>query len=319
MIKKERLTKLLDELRHSKHIKLSDFTENIISERNYRRYINDKQALPFNVFVELVQRLKMQMSDFLIYALNKTSIDFQQEIYLEHYIKNNQLEAADKLFEDMDHSDYQTHIGSLYLPIIIKKYFYLKNKITKRDYLEFANQHIDITALKKHQVIDRQHLEVLLLLLQDADEHTKQSIIPIVYDIIIQKKPLISFKVSSDLNHAVQILTQTLFTNDTFKSSYQDLLKPLLDLSLKQLKSTHFEPGYKDFLTYAIVYYQSTEDISMYRRYVYYYVSYILSNAYTPLDLNDPFTKSLLENPEIEDILTDGLKNGYLLSNEVIS
>jgi hypothetical protein len=52
---------------------------------------------------------------------------------------------------------------------------------------------------------------------------------------------------------------------------------------------------------------------------VYYYVSYILSNAYTPLDLNDPFTKSLLENPEIEDILTDGLKNGYLLSNEVIS
>ena len=319
MIKKERLTTLLDELRQKKNIKVFEFTSNIISERNYRRYINDKQALPFNVFVELVQKLNMQMSDFLIYALNKTAVDFQQEIYLEHYIQNNQLDQADKVFQDMDHTDYQTHIGSMYLPIIIKKYHYLKDNLSKREYLDFARQHIDIPALTKHKIIDRQHLEVLLLLLEDADLDTKQSIIPIVYDVIMQHKPLISFKVSSDINRAIQVLTKILFTHDDLKLSYQDLLKPLLKLSLKQLKSTHFEPGYKDFLIYAITYYQSTNDTSTYKRFVYYYISFIVSNASSQLDLNDPFTKSILNHADIKDILKEGINQQYLLSNEVLS
>lgn len=319
MIKKERLTKLLDEIRQSKKIKMSDFTDNIISERNYRRYINEQQSLPFNVFVELVKKLNMQMGDFLIYALNKTAVDFQQEIYLEHYIQTGQLDEADKLFEEMDHDGYQTHIGTLYLPILVQKYLYLKGKISKSNYIAFAKERIDLESLSRNQVIDRQHLEVLLLLLEDADINEQSVIIPIIYDVITQKKSLISFKTSADMNRAIQVLTKTLFSNDRLKQTYQDLLKSLIELSLTHTVNSHLEPGYKDFLTYAIMYYEETNDTPKYRRFVYYYLSFIISNGYFDTYFKEPFTQSLLNRSDIKTILDEGIKHGYALLNEVSS
>ena len=319
MIKKERLTKLLDELRQSKHIKVSDFTKDVISERNYRRYINEEQSLPFNVLVELVNKLNMQMGDFLIYALNKTAVDFQQEIYLEHYIQTGQLEEADKLFEEMDHDAYQTHIGNLYLPILVQKYFYLKKQLSKDAYVSYALDRIDLAVLSKQTVIDRQHLEVLILLLEDADEHTQSLIIPIINDVITQKKALISFKTNVDMNHAIQVLIKTLFSNESLKSIYHALLPSLLELSLSNTVNSHLEPGYKDFLTYSITYFKESNDIPSYRRYVYYFMSFIISNGYFETYLKEPFTQILLNDPHIQDIINEGIQYGYSLVNEVKS
>lgn len=319
MIKKERLTKLLDELRHSKQIKVSDFTHDVISERNYRRYINEEQSLPFNVLVELVNKLNMQMGDFLIYALNKTAVDFQQEIYLEHYIQTGQLEEADKLFEEMDHESYQTHIGSLYLPILIQKYFYLKKQLPKDAYVSYALDRIDLTTLSKQQVIDRQHLEVLILLLEDSDAHTQSIIIPIIYDVITQKKALISFKTNVDINHAIQVLIKALFSNESLKSLYQDLLPSLLELSLSHTVNSHLEPGYKEFLTHSITFFKEANDMPSYRRYVYYFMSFIISNGYFETYLKEPFTQMILDDPNIQDIIDEGIQHGYSLVNEVKS
>lgn len=318
MIKKERLTALLDELRQEKKITVSEITSNIISERSYRRYINEHQSLPFNVFVSLVENLNYTMSDFLMYALNKTSTDFKEEIYLEHYIQQGHLDEAEKLYDAMNHDDYQTYIGSLYLPVLVKKYAYLKGKLSKASYLAYAKSRIDMDQLFKQSVIRRQELDVLLLLLEDGHIDTQKRIIPLVYDVITEKRQLISLKPSSDLSRAIQVLTKTLFSNDTLNKTYEDLLKPLLNLSLKTLISNHLEPSYEDFLKHAIIYYKQLNENKSLERYIFYYVTFILSSGDLNLKLKDPFTINLLQSYPVDHIINDGLEKGYALVNEVI-
>jgi transcriptional regulator with XRE-family HTH domain len=125
--------KILDEVRQSKNMTVTELCENIISERTYYRYMKQDMEMKFDLFAKLAHRLGLEPYEVIHFSvfIRKGDPGVTRFIYRVHT----------RLFSDIDeiYIKLQTHHEELavldkLLVAYKQKYWYLINKITLDEY-----------------------------------------------------------------------------------------------------------------------------------------------------------------------------------------
>jgi hypothetical protein len=278
MIRYEVLVKHIDDLRQKRGMTITTFTEGIVSERTYRRYVNEHKVFTFEVLVKLVHKLNMRMRDVLMYAFNQISVSHHEEIYFAHFMTLRNHDLAKPYYEKIKDRPFETHIGSIYLPVLMQYYQYPK------DYIKFAKELIDFEKLFHTSYLNRQTLDVLLFILDDVDENDGFKIISYLKQGIQGEITLLSFKHDIDrsmtLHRIIHYMTKTKERLDYFK---KDII-PLLRLGLQDVMSKHLISNYELFFESMIMYATHTHNIELKETYIYYDMVNIHTFIQRPLD-----------------------------------
>lgn len=300
MIGQSQFTDVIEHLRLQKKLTYQTFLEDIVSERSYRRYVNKGKPFNFEVLVLLVDRLQMRMRDFIIFSLNHISIKHQQEIYLSHYLDHGMYEEAKTLLDSVKPPFY-THVGTVILPSLLKRYAYLHHHIDKYEYIHFLKNQIEFEQLKSRKIIDRNSVKVLLLLLQDGTFEDQNQVVPILFDLMFGHKQLITQQYDIDMNAIIQTLAHELFSNERLKETFSSQIDQTFLYAMENVKKYHLDDGLISFFTDALHYIQK-EDL-LFANYVLYYLMIKRLHNMNYHAKDDVFLSNLLPVDELKTIL----------------
>ena len=91
------LALFLEQMRVSRGISQEEFTDGIISNRQYQRYINGSSAMPFHLLDEFAERLNVK-KDFLLLEFDSYGIKETNNIMaLYNAVNNGEIENAKKI------------------------------------------------------------------------------------------------------------------------------------------------------------------------------------------------------------------------------
>lgn len=252
MIGQSQFTEVIESLRNQKKLTYTQFLDGVVSERSYRRYVNEGKPFSFEILVSLVERLNMKMRDFVIVSMNHISMKHQKEIYLAHYLDHQMYDEAETYLDETT-PPYFTHVGSKILPALKKRYSYHQKKIDLYTYLHYLKSELSLDQLKKQNILDRNTIKLLLLLLEDGSFEDQVKVIPILYDVILGQRQLITHQYDIDLNALIQTLTRVIFSNDKLKLTFEDIIESLFKVALNNTRKFHLEEGFQSFFKDALL------------------------------------------------------------------
>lgn len=311
MIGQSQFTEVIEHLRLQKKLTYQRFLDGIVSERSYRRYVNEGKPFNFEVLVLLVDRLQMRMRDFIIFSLNHISVKHQQEIYLSHYLDHEMFDEAKKLLESVKPPFY-THVGKVILPSLIKRYAFLHNQIDQYEYLHFLKSQINLEQLKSRKTIDRNAIKVLLLLLQDGTYDDQITVAPILIDVMLGHKQLITQQYDVDMNAMIQSLAHALFSNERLKETFASHIDQTFKYAIENIKKYHLDEGLISFFTDALQYIKK-EDHLFHSYIIYYLMTKRLRNGEYKAK-NDLYLLNLITLDELSSIiLNTSLQDLYFM------
>jgi len=96
------LALFLEQMRVSRGISQEEFTDGIISNRQYQRYINGSSAMPFHLLDEFAERLNVK-KDFLLLEFDSYGIKETNNIMaLYNAVNNGEIENAKEIQKDIN-------------------------------------------------------------------------------------------------------------------------------------------------------------------------------------------------------------------------
>lgn len=300
MINQHQFTEVIEHLRTQKKLAYQTFLDGIISERSYRRYVNEEKSFTFKILILLVERLQMKMRDFIIFALNYISMKHQQEIYLYHYLDYGMDEAA-KPYLDQVKPPFYTHVGSKVLPSLLKRHAYKNRHIDFYDYLHFLKSQITLDTLAHRKIIDRNSVKVLILILEDGTYDDQIQVIPILFDIMLGNKQLISHQFNVDINNLIQSLAHMLFSTPALRNTFSSVIDQTFHYALNNVKEFHLEDGFISFFTDALKYIH--KEHALFSNYVLYYLMIQRFQNHEYHYDKDLFLLELLSKNEVKSII----------------
>lgn len=300
MIGQSQFTEVIEHLRLQKKLTYQYFLEGIVSERSYRRYVNEGKSFSFEVLVSLVDKLNMRMRDFIIYALNHISIKHQDEIYLSHYLDHEMFDAATPYLERV-HPPFYTHLGKIILPLLLKRYEYKNNRIDKYQYIDYLKSQIQLEQIQFRKTVDRNTIKVLLFILQDGILEDQQKVIPILINVMLGEKQLISHQYDIDLNTMIQTLVKILFSNAFLKEVFSDHIDQIFQYASRYVKQYHLDEGLIAFFSSALNYIKKED--ALFPNYVIYYlmIKKLQKSDYKIKD--DSFLLNIVKSDDLKDII----------------
>ena len=302
MIEHYQLTEIIEHLRIQKKLSYQTFLENIVSERSYRRYVNEGKPFNFEILIQLVDKLQMKMRDFIIYALNFISVKHQEEIYLAHYLNHDMDEEAASYVKKVQ-PPFHTYVGSKILPSLIKRYDFKQKRIDIYQYLHFLRSQLSFSTLVHQHSIDRSTVKVLLLLLKDGTLDDQLLVLPILFNIINNNTSMISHQIDVDLSDVIHTTAYVLFSNNTLKETFKDELPYVFVNALENVKKYHIESSYPSFFRDALTYtYQKDSSFSTYL--MYYLMSKFIENKDYQVR-NDPHVMSKISVSDFQMMVHD--------------
>lgn len=306
MIKDVALISCIEELRLKKKLTLTEFTEGIVSERTYRRYVNASEAFSFEVLISLVKRLNMRMKDVITFAFNQLSVKHQEEIYFAHYATLRQNEHAKPYYEKLIGKTLQSHLSSIYVPILLHYYDYPK------DYIAFAKKRIEFDTLKRTTILNRQTLDALVFMLPDLNEVDTIEAITFLLKLIRKEVTLLSAFHTLDVSKAVLAVFQTMTTSKSLMSLFQSDVDFIYARALSNIVSEHLVSNYPAFFEAVILYARQIGDLVKEKRFIYFDVCFQMT-------LDIPLNRThLYSKKEGLDMYLDHVKDMPLLTKEVL-
>ena len=300
MIGQSQFTEVIEYLRNQKKLTYSQLLSGVVSERSYRRYVNEGKPFSFEILVSLVERLNMKMRDFVIVSMNHISMKYQKEIYLAHYLDHQMYdEAKPYLIETTP--PYFTHVGSTIIPALKKRFAYHQKKIDLYTYLHHLKSELSLDQLKKQNILERNTLKLLLLLIEDGSFDDQVSVIPILYQVILGQTELITHQYDIDLNALIQTLTRVIFSNTTLKKTFDSILEDLFKVALNNTKKFHLEEGFQAFFKDALL----VLDVktNMFKECLLYYLFTKRIQQPNYMYSKDTYLQSILKLEDAKDIL----------------
>jgi len=83
MIEHYQLTEIIEHLRIQKKLSYQTFLENIVSERSYRRYVNEGKPFNFEILIQLVDKLQMKIRHY-----DGIELELESQLSGPHQAKN---------------------------------------------------------------------------------------------------------------------------------------------------------------------------------------------------------------------------------------
>lgn len=170
------LALFLEQMRVSRGISQEDFTEGIISNRQYQRYVNGSSPMPFHLIDEFAERLNVK-KDFLLlefdsYGIKQTNniIDFLNAV------NNGDIEKARIISKEID-PKFILDSSNLKLYQYSKLFQeYKENKVSKENQFYRLKKFIDYPNILSKSAITMVESMILTNLLDFANESEQEKI-----------------------------------------------------------------------------------------------------------------------------------------------
>ena len=300
MVGQSQFTEVIEYLRNQKKLTYAQFLDGIVSERSYRRYVNEGKPFSFEILVSLVERLNMKMRDFVIVSMNHISMKYQKEIYLTHYLDHQMYDEAAPYLKEVK-PPYFTHVGSKIIPALKKRYAYHQNEIDLYTYLHYLKSELSLEQTKKQHILDRNSLKLLLLLLEDGAFEDQIIVIPVLYEVILGHTQLITHQYDIDLNALIQTLTRVIFSDASLKKTFHHIVEDLFKVALKNTKKFHLEEGFQTFFKDALLVLDVKNN--MFKECLMYYLFTKRIQEPNYIYSKDTYLQSILTLDDAKDIL----------------
>src|SRR5690554_1495004 len=172
------LALFLEQMRFSRGISQEDFTDGIISNRQYQRYINGSSAMPYHLLDAFAERLNTK-KEILLLEFDNYAIK-EAEIVLDFYnaINNNELDSAKSIGENITPQFILDNYNLKLYEHAKSLMDYRENKITKSDYIIYNKKLIDYPKILSHAAMTMIETVILSSLLPYTDDEEQNKIFP---------------------------------------------------------------------------------------------------------------------------------------------
>ncbi len=176
-MKSRELCTFLERLRSARSISQENFTDEIVSLRQYRRYLNGESDIPFQIIHQLSERLGVKtdnlVREFEVAKVVETEKINQLYNFAVNYAKEDFQRLAKEL--PLEHIIDSSNIMLYQHSVIVHQYF--SNIISKADASARNAELIDYPRILKQDIITSVELLVLISLLDFIEEKLHKKII----------------------------------------------------------------------------------------------------------------------------------------------
>jgi len=171
------LALFLEQLRVSRGISQEDFTEGIISNRQYQRYVNGSSAMPFHLLDDFAERLNTK-KDFLLLEFNSYGIKESHNIIdFLNAVNNDDIEKARKISKDIDPKYILDSTNLKFYKFAKYSLDYKEKKISQHTYFTQLIKFIDYPSILNKTALTMVETQVLSKLLDYVNESEQNRIV----------------------------------------------------------------------------------------------------------------------------------------------
>lgn len=299
----QNMNNLLDEMRRKRKITVAKFVEGIISERTYRRYINEGNPIQFVVFLQLIQRLGIEIRDFAIYFYNRENKVHDEEIKLMVNLSLMQMSESKIALEKWGNKPFKSIYAKTLLPALVSRYQYATSSIRKTEYLSTLETLSGFPRILEKKFVTGDELEVLLMLYPFTTSEKQHRIFPFLTGIINEEIRFGNVNQNTLLEKVSSLTLQTLLKNELYRNEYPDLLEKLMsDLKHKAL-TNRLVQTIQSLLENQINYAKTMDNREEYEKAIWDYYTYLFTRDNVKELLASPFAKELDETSLYMELL----------------
>ncbi len=236
-MKSRELCIYLERIRSARNMSQEDFVSDVVSIRQYRRYLNGESDIPYPVMDVLCDKLGIQTIT-LLKELEAARIEETAKIDQLHnnlFVQN--YDVIEKSIDTIDDSQIIDPENRLFYNQIMLQYQLKRGKITKETYVEKCKELLGFPKFKKKTLYTLIEIHVLASML-DYIESKKES--ESIFNKLIEQLGDDRLHLNDQYSHTINIALFRLAKYSGIKERYQDVIY-FCDLGIRRnLKKNNF-------------------------------------------------------------------------------
>jgi transcriptional regulator with XRE-family HTH domain len=181
----------IERIRSARKVSQEQLTSDIVSLRQYRRYLNGTSDMPFDIFIKMIDKLGLKLSTVLpeIQNVKSEEYDFSNRLY--NYAVNYNYDAFDKLLKQKKFDQFVDYNNKLLFDfsIIIKKYY--QKILTREKTRELISNLINYPRILKNEILTDIELLLLSFMIDVSNKPVQNKVVDRVF-YIFKTKGIIS-------------------------------------------------------------------------------------------------------------------------------
>jgi len=276
----------VDELRRLYGLKIEEFTQGIKTSRTYSRYLNGQNELPYNILIQYLKRINMEIHDFLFYVDNdmkETNHDYFE--FLER-VKNKEISEAYEVYNRLS-SDSLFGKKNEYLCFYEQKLRYLSKKISKNDMLDLIRKQFNVKRIKSQTLLTREEIEALLFYLLLTTTNEQDKLIQFLDQVLTSKKiQIVALNYEKIQLQIAEAILEVLSHRSPMNKSEEELFRKELDFLCRFVSFGLKSYAYPIYFSYLIPYLKEINDSKRLEWATYFEATFKLS-----IGMEDSLTK----------------------------
>lgn len=178
----------LEALREDKKITIIDLTKGIMSRRNYTRLLNEETEVNFYTLDKLLQRMDVNISDFIHYLTNRVISENESEITFIMAIVAGQSEEANTFYKELKTKECKTIFREYSIPLGLL-YLECLNKIKDKDICAIeARKIFPLKEIVDKPIVQDDVITALDIFSKLCNNEEKEQIVEFAYQIFKGEK-----------------------------------------------------------------------------------------------------------------------------------
>lgn len=171
----------MDNLRYERKLTQETYLQDIISQRQYYRYLYGESNPPLEVIIKLSKKLNLAI-DRLInqYKLDEENEGKEVQKYF-NYVINKELDKAKAMFIELSNKKIMNNINKMFIDLAKTLFDFNIGTISKIELVERVKKIIDFERLMKNEVLNDIELYMLGLIMEYSNRDRKNILEKILY------------------------------------------------------------------------------------------------------------------------------------------
>lgn len=246
------------------------FTDEIVSLRQYKRYLYGTSEMPFKMFVDLCSRIQTDPM-YLIFELERKRIEQLTTLDdLNRAIITNDYKKADDIIEQLKTETLLDQANETYFQVQLLLLGYYKKEMPDVFYANQCAKLINYPAILTHEMLSSIEMSGLALMLNFLPQHERQPVLDKLDRIVTEKafefinkdfymlnsirlKLAREYGMLRDFDKVIPLCEQVVRACENYQSYFNlDLTYYYLALSYKHLKDLEKAHHYLDKMYFAL-------------------------------------------------------------------
>lgn len=178
---------LLDDFRQKKKLSMIKFTDEIVSLRQYKRYLYGTSEMPFKMFVDLCSRIQTDPM-YLIFELERKRIEQLTTLDdLNQAIITNDYKKADEIIEQFKAETLLDQANETYFQVQLLLMGFYKKEMPDVFYANQCAKLINYPAILTHDILSSIEMSGLALMLNFLPQPERQPVLDKLDRIVTEK------------------------------------------------------------------------------------------------------------------------------------